>query len=200
MSRQTEDGLHEGYVETELVGPWPGEDAMFARFDDETQSWWTASWSNTRPASTGRYRAACARGTRDVHWHGPIVHATPDKFGDCSEHDEDSIMLAWETHIEGDRELIVPPDVEQLAVVIAERDALVEHLAVARVLIDQLADAFRQFTGEYVQELCADVLAAADVVGARAAGGQTVGEDGLLPPSFPTTIARHLTVVEETPR
>ena len=103
MSRQTEDGLHEGYVEMELVGPWPGTNALYARFDPTSGSWWTSTWAAGRPSPTGRYRACCdcraGSSVQPRRWSAPAVAIeTSDPDGELSDDQYDSIMDAWTVH------------------------------------------------------------------------------------------------------
>ena len=112
MGRSTDDGLHEGYIETELAGAWPGADGeLFAHWDETTGSWWASTWTSTRPTRTGRYRACCAgyEGYADHgqapqcrHWRGSIVTlAVPaDSLEEYSEQEEDEMMLAWAAHVD----------------------------------------------------------------------------------------------------
>lgn len=117
MSRQTDDGAHEGYVQSELAGAWPGDDgALFAHWDDTTGSWWTSTWTSTRPVGTGRYRAACdaregswehAREVRCRHWCGPIVtlEVPSDSLTEYTVEQEAEVLLAWREHVAADRVL-----------------------------------------------------------------------------------------------
>ena len=104
MGRQTDDGTHEGFVELELEGPWIGQDASYARFDEVTGTWWTSTWAHGRPATTGRYRASCdgyESGTpKHGHWHGPVVTlVVDDADGEPSESQADDLLAGWSDHV-----------------------------------------------------------------------------------------------------
>lgn len=101
MSRQTDDGLHEGYLAVELTAPWPDG---YATFYERTGSWWTSTWSRDRPAITGRCQIRCDHHhhghVTTAAWCGPIFDLVLDDWGDPTSADEDMMFAWWKFHLE----------------------------------------------------------------------------------------------------
>lgn len=116
-----DDGLevelhdHEGYMERELVAPWPEPDSDLGPFDAETGSWWTSSWGRGKPDPTGRWRPAC-----DCGWRAGEVDVDMLASADPGVYDGgDRAFLADATY-----EQLMAPWSAHVGAIIAERTAL----------------------------------------------------------------------------
>lgn len=92
---------HEGFMESELIGPWKPHTTL----DPDTGGHWTSTYSNSMPPRTFRYRAACSCG-----WRAPIIFdanapnrwreeiLAPPQRGwlpnDCEQH----LLQTWDQH------------------------------------------------------------------------------------------------------